>query len=307
MNRRLNREIINYIRNNISDRVLPGEPLKNHTSYRTGGEAELLVCAASSADAEWIYRFASQEGLPLKIIGAATNLIAPGEGTGGIVLKTESSRADISFSGDNSVEAEAGVPLDALIREAAGRGLGGLNHLAGIPGTVGGAIFMNAGTAKGDTASVIISVEALTPSGKRIRLSGEDLSAGYRTSIFKCNNWIILKAEFRLVEVNRDRTIKQIDRIWKKRGELYPLELPSAGSVFKNPKGSHAGRLIQEAGCSGLSVGSARVSEKHCNFIINTGNATSGDIIRLIEMVREKVYQKSGIYLELEQEIFQPL
>jgi UDP-N-acetylmuramate dehydrogenase len=304
---RVDKKYINEIRDNIGDRVLTSEPLLNHTSYQTGGEVELLVCANNAEETEWIYRFASEKGLPLKVIGAGTNLIAPQRGTAGIILKTKSDEASISFIDNTVVEADAGVPLDTLIREAARRGLGGLNHLAGIPGTVGGAVFMNAGTGGGDTASVIRSVEAVTPSGKKLRLAGADLNPGYRTSIFRCNRWLIVRAEFNLTESQRNKISEEIDRIWKKRMNSYPMESPNAGSVFKNPAGEYAGRLIEEAGCRGLSVGGAKVSEKHSNFIINTGGASSNDIIKLIEMVRKGVYHKFDIYLELEQEIIPSL
>ncbi len=295
--------VIENIKENISGEVLPSEPLSAHTTYRTGGEAELLIIAADGNDAKWVYRFALDNGHRLTVIGAGSNIIVPDEGMEGIVLKTKSEGARIDFSGNGKAIVDAGVYLDSLIRSAAQENLGGFEHITGIPGTVGGAVVMNAGTNDGEVSAIIDSVEAVTPGGELLNLSPSDMGFGYRTSIFQGNDWLITNAAFNLVEVDGAAALKNIDRIWKERGKLYPMQFPNAGSVFRNPEGSHAGYLIEEAGLKGLKVGGAEVSEKHGNFIINTGNATSSDIIGLIELVREKVREKFGITLALEQKI----
>ena len=295
--------IINEIRNNIRGEVLDSEPLSNHTTYRTGGDADLLVSVNDATEAEWMYRFCLEKDLPLKIIGAGSNLIVAHSGIRGIVMKTRSREAVIDFENQGRVISDAGVYLDTLIRELAERGYGGLNCIAGIPGTVGGAVFMNAGTGGGDVSSLLENVEVVTPEGRKAILAPEDIQFGYRSSIFHDNGWLILRAEFRIKEVDRETELNEIDRIWEKRMKLYPMNFPTAGSVFKNPEGDRAGRLLDRAGCGGLKVGDAMISEKHANFIINTGNASSDDILKLIKIGRERVFQKFGIRLELEQEM----
>ena len=162
---------------------------------------------------------------------------------------------------------------------------------------------MNAGTGEGDVSSVIIWADAVSPGGREVRLSGGEMEFGYRKSIFQNNDWLIVRAAFRITEADRQKTLNEIDRIWKRRKKLYPMDFPTAGSVFMNPEGAHAGRLIEQAGCRGLRLGGAEVSEKHGNFIVNRNNASPDDILRLIEIVRERVSRKFGITLELEQEI----
>jgi len=299
----MNAKLIGEIRDNISGEILLSEPLSRHTTYRTGGKADILVQVRDGTEAEWIYRFGKQNGLPVTIIGAGSNLIVRESGIRGLVIKTKSGSASVIFDQKTRVVADAGVYLDNLIKRAAEHGFGGLNDIAGIPGTVGGAVFMNAGTGEGDVSSVIIWADAVSPGGREVRLSGGEMEFGYRKSIFQNNDWLIVRAAFRITEADRQKTLNEIDRIWKRRKKLYPMDFPTAGSVFMNPEGAHAGRLIEQAGCRGLRLGGAEVSEKHGNFIVNRNNASPDDILRLIEIVRERVSRKFGITLELEQEI----
>jgi UDP-N-acetylmuramate dehydrogenase len=295
--------VIEHIRDNIRGDVIPSGPLSGLNTYRTGGEAELLVIAADGNDAQWVYQFAGDNGHGLTVIGAGSNIIVPDSGIEGIILKTKSESARIDFNENGKVTVDAGVYLDSLIRCSAQKNLGGFEHITGIPGTVGGAVVMNAGTNDGNVSDIIDNVLALTPEGEILELKLSDLGFGYRTSIFQQNDWLITSAVFNLVEVDGKEALRNIDRIWKERGRLYPMQMPNAGSVFRNPEGKHAGYLIEQAGLKGTRVGGAEVSEKHGNFIINTGSATSSDIIALIELVREKVQDKFGITLELEQKI----
>lgn len=281
--------------------MLPSEPLSNHTTYRIGGEAEILVCASSSDEASAVYRFAGKEEIPLTVLGAGSNVIAPDGGIDGIVLKLESSRAAVEFGGDGIVVSDAGVPLLALARAAAGKGLGGLVSIAGVPGTVGGAVLMNARVDKEDTASFLISVEVLTSSGKRRVFRRGELPFGYRSSIFQDSDWLILRAAFKLQPGDPGRLLEEVEEEWKRWRTNFPLEPPNAGSVFKRPPGDYAGRLIEEAGCKGLRMGGAIVGEQHANFIFNVDNATAADILGLIDEVRRRTYEKTGVYLELEQ------
>ncbi|MBD3178283.1 MAG: UDP-N-acetylmuramate dehydrogenase [Candidatus Latescibacteria bacterium] len=299
----INSTVIDEIRDNIKGQLLHLEPMKNHTTYKTGGAAKLLACPRDSKEAEWLYRFAHRHEIGTTVIGAGSNIIAPRRGIEGLVIKTRSSGARLEFKSGERLIAEAGVYLDSLIRRAAERGFGGLAALAGIPGTVGGAVFMNAGTRKGDISRVVNWVEALTADGEKLRLNAGEIEFGYRESIFRHRPWLILRGEFRLQRADMEKTLHEIDRIWEKRMRSYPMQLPTAGSVFKNPEGRHAGELIDRAGCGGMRVGGAMVSEMHANFIVNLGGANSDDIIELVRRVRKKVFQKFGVFLQLEQKI----
>ncbi len=299
----MNKKQIDVIRSNVEGLILHGEPLSNHTSYKIGGRAEYMLCPESSDGAQWIYEFAKKESIPLTIIGAGSNIIVPDNGIDGIVLKLRNSSAPIVDAGGGRILADAGVILWDLARETARMGLRGLEPVAGIPGTVGGAVYMNAGTKDGDIASLLEKVEVLTSRGRKRVFLKNELSFGYRKSALQGTNWLILRAQFKLKRGNPEQLKKIIEQIQKERQSKFPLEVPSAGSVFKRPRGDYAGRLIEEAGCKGMKVGGASVSRSHANFIINSGGATADDILKLISEVRRQVYDKFGIYLELEQEL----
>jgi UDP-N-acetylmuramate dehydrogenase len=297
----VNETILNKIRSRVRGTLLEGEPLSNHTTYRVGGSAELLVCPDDIEGAEWLYRFARREGMPLAVIGAGSNVIAPDDGVEGIVLKIRRGRGGIEFDGGNRVRAEAGVDLTDLARAAAAEGLGGISALAGIPGTVGGAVWMNAGAGDVETADLLGSVEVVTSEGRRRRLARDDITFGYRHSLFQENDWLIVGAEFELPRGDRPEIERAMERLVAERNSKYPMEYPNAGSVFKRPAGDYAGRLIEAAGCKGLRVGDAAVSERHANFIVNLGSAGSAEILELIALVRERVRDRTGVELELEQ------
>lgn len=297
----MDKRIIDKIRLKIKGEVRTSESLSRHTTYAVGGEAELLVCPENGREAAWLYRFARRGGIPITIIGAGSNVIAPDEGIGGIVMCTENASAEIRFLGDGRVRAEAGAALTDLARAAAARGLGGAEPLAGIPGTVGGAVTMNAGTKERDTASITDRVEVVTSGGRRRVFTGSELSFGYRKSLFQDSGWLILGAEFLLRPGDPGEITDAIGRVCRERESKYPLDIPSAGSVFKRPPGDYAGRLIEEAGCKGLRVGGAAVSDTHANFFLNLGRAKASDILELISVVRRRVFDRSGVYLELEQ------
>jgi UDP-N-acetylmuramate dehydrogenase len=296
----MNKSITEEIRKNIDGDVWPTESLKKHTTYGIGGEAELLVRPNDSRGAAWLYRFARKKRMPLTILGAGSNVIAPDEGIDGIVLKTISSSGRMELIGEGMVRSDAGVGLLTLAAWAARKGLAGLEHIAWIPGTVGGAITMNAGTKEREISELVHKVRVLTPSGRRVFRSDE-LSFGYRRSVFRDADWLIIDADFRLFSDDPERIKASIERIGEQRRRKFPIEIPSAGSVFKRPPGDFAGRLIEEAGCKGLHVGDAAVSEQHANFIVNLGKAGSADIMELICLVRKRVFERTGILLELEQ------
>ena len=295
---------ITIIEDNIKGAVYTDEPLSNHTTYKVGGKAECLVCPDSSEGAEWVYSYARKRSIPISILGGGSNVIAPDQGIKGIVLKLKNSDARIEFPGESNIIADAGVTLIDLAKAAAAKGLMGFEPIAGIPGTVGGAVFMNAGTKHGDTASLLEKVEVITGSGRRREFFRDELAFGYRQSAVQKTGWLILRAHFRLEKGDPELITECIKRTYRERQRKFPLDLPNAGSVFKRPPGDYAGRLIEEAGCKGIKVGGASVSERHANFIINSDHATAEDITGLIAEIRRIVYDKYGIYLELEQELF---
>lgn len=297
----MNTKLVREIRKSVAGKVLPGEPLARHTTYRVGGAAEVLVCPRDADDAARVYAFVRDRGVPLVVLGAGSNVIAPDEGIAGVVLKTASADARIVFLGGGRVRAEAGVPLLDLVRATAARGLAGLEPLAGIPGTVGGAVVMNAGTRDVEIAALLSRVDVVTSPGRRRLLAAAECCFGYRRSLFLGTDWLVLGAEFKLARGDARRSLETIDSFLEERGRKYHPEIPSAGSVFKRPPGMYAGRLIEEAGCKGMRVGDAVVADWHANFIVNAGRATAGDIMALVSAVRARVYERSGVYLELEQ------
>ena len=295
------KSLLDRIRESVRGEILPGEPLMNHTTYRVGGAAEVLVRPATAADAVRAFRFAKTRGVPLTLLGAGSNVIAPDEGIAGIVVETKNALGGIAYREKTLARAGAGVPLVDLAGDAARRGLRGLEPLACIPGTVGGAVVMNAGTRGGDMAGAVERIGVCTPPGRTRILEAGELGFGYRRSMLLGSDWLVLWAEIRLSPGDRRASLKAIDEQWEERRRKYPLDEPSAGSVFKRPPGDYAGRLIEISGCKGMRAGGALVSERHANFIVNTGSATAADIMALIARVRRKVYEDTGTYLELEQ------
>lgn len=293
--------IIDRIRSLVRGEILESESLSGHTTYRVGGEAEYLVAAADSIEAERVYIEALNGGIPVTILGWGSNVIAPDGGIEGIVLKTSSESARMEFPGGGHAVVDAGISLIDLARVAAGKGLKGLEPIAGIPGTLGGAVIMNAGTDDGDTGSLISRITVVTPEGIRREFTGEEAAFGYRSSIFQGTGWLVLEAVLDLGAGDPEKLTAEILRIQEERKAKFPLDDPNAGSVFKRPPGDYAGRLIEEAGCKGLRRGGATVSPRHANFIINAGGATAADILGLAGELRRRVHEFSGIWLEMEQ------
>lgn len=293
--------VIDRIRSAVSGNILESEPLSGHTTYRVGGKAEYLVPAADSTEAEKVYVEALSGGIPVTILGWGSNVIAPDGGIEGIVLKMSSESARMEFPGSGRVLVDAGVSLIDLARAAAGKGLKGLEPIAGIPGTLGGAIIMNAGTDDGDTGSLISRVTVVTPEGVRRDFTRDEAAFGYRSSVFQGAGWLVLEAELAMSSGDPEKLTAEILRIQEERKAKFPLDDPNAGSVFKRPPGDYAGRLIEAAGCKGLRRGGATVSPRHANFIINAGEATAADILELAGELRRRVHEFSGIWLEMEQ------
>ena len=281
-------------------RMVLNAPMKEYTSFRTGGAAALLVSPGNREELSFALKTLAERGIEHIVIGNGTNLLVRDAGYRGVILRMGEAFQHVGIDG-NRMEAGAGVLLSVAAKEAAAASLKGLEFAAGIPGTVGGAVFMNAGAYDGEISQVLESAEILSKDGAKTFILGKDeLELSYRHSLLQQTGDILLKAVFRLEKGNRDEINAKMQELAAKRAEKQPLSYPSAGSFFKRPPGHFAGKLIQDAGLRGLTVGGAQVSALHAGFIINTGNATATDVINLMEIVRGVVFEKFGVMLEPE-------
>ncbi|WP_310550473.1 UDP-N-acetylmuramate dehydrogenase [Paenibacillus glufosinatiresistens] len=274
------------------------ESLKEYVFTRMGGVADLLAIPADYEEFCAIAAYAARNGVPLTVLGNGSNVIIRDGGVRGIVLYT-AGLDRIEQDGEWLV-AQCGARIIDVSRRALELGLTGLEFACGIPGTVGGALYMNAGAYGGEIADVLHSALAVNPEGKLVKLGGEALSWGYRSSIFAEGGYLVLEARFALKEGDRADIREKMDHLTELRESKQPLEYPSCGSVFKRPPGRYAGQLIQESGLQGTRIGGAEVSRKHAGFIVNAENATAGDYISLIHHVRATVLEKFGVELETE-------
>ena len=283
--------------------LLAGEPLSKHTSFRVGGPAELLACPRSEEELAALLRQCARMELRPRVLGGGTNILAPDGGVPGVVISTRGLDS-LELPEDGSISAGAGVPLARLAVFAQKNGLTGLEFAHGIPGTVGGGMYMNAGAYGGELAQVAVSARFLTAEGELRTLVGEEMGLGYRRSAFMGLPGVIVSARFRLEAGDPETIQARMRELMERRRASQPLELPSAGSTFKRPVGGYAAALIQEAGLKGFRVGDAAVSEKHAGFVVNLGHASSADVLTLIARVRETVRARSGIELEPEVRIW---
>jgi UDP-N-acetylmuramate dehydrogenase len=281
-------------------RARPEEPMAHHTTLRIGGPAALYVEVASASELGGLSQWARGAGRELVVMGKGSNLIVPDEGTRAIVASTYPRMSGVEREGEADIRAQAGATLGRLARFALEWGLGGTERLASIPGTVGGALAMNAGTPEGSIGDVTRSVTALTPEGAVQELKAKDLDFSYRTSAIRPRGLAAVEAVFELEPCEPAEIRDRIERDLERRKASTPWGEPSAGSVFVNPPGDAAGRLIDAAGLKGLTVGGAQVSQRHANFIVNRGGATASDVLALIGKVRSEVLKQTGVELELE-------
>ena len=290
-------------------RALPGlqmrrdEPLCRHTSFRIGGPAAVMVFPKTEDELIAALRLCADLETVPAVLGAGTNVLAPDEGLPGVVISTRELN-DIRMVGDCEIEAECGVTLARLAVFARDRGLTGLEFAHGIPGTVGGGMYMNAGAYGGELVQVAVSARFLTLTGEVREYHGEEMGLSYRHSAFMEQTGLIVSARFRLRPGDPEAVTARMRELMEKRKASQPLELPSAGSTFKRPVGGYAAALIQEAGLKGFRVGDAAVSEKHAGFVVNLGHASSADVLTLIARVRETVKARCGIELEPEVRIW---
>ncbi len=274
------------------------EPASGFTTYRAGGRAEVVVKPGSADEMVWLSAWCRSRGVPLTVLGRGSNILVSDNGLRGVTALTER-LSGMDFSGDTAV-AQAGALWDDVVRLSAERGLAGFERTSGIPGSVGGAVRMNAGAFGQETFDRLVSVEALDASGRVVSLEKKSIAYGYR-SVAGLSGLIILSAKFKFGAGDSAALLEERSRVLSARAAKQPLNCPSAGSVFKRPPGDYASRLIDASGLKGLRIGGAEVSAKHAGFIVNSGGASAADIFALICEVRSRVKAATGVELELEQ------
>ena len=282
------------------ERIIPRAPMARFTTFRVGGPADVLVNIDSAAEISVALRAAKAAGVPVTIIGNGSNLLVRDGGIRGLVVRIAQPMSAITREGD-VLHAQAGATLPSVAGFAQRSGLAGLAPMAGIPGTMGGAVIMNAGAYGGEMSQVVTRVDAIARSdGKPIRFEGKSLGFAYRHSAMMDANVIVTDVTLRLAPGDPDAIARQTEELLAARREKQPLEYPSAGSTFKRPEGAFAAKLIDDAGLKGLRVGDAQVSEKHAGFIVNLGNATASDILALMGEVQSRVRARFDVNLEPE-------
>lgn len=296
----MNQEFLNQLCSIVgSDHVCTDEPMKKHTTFRIGGPADYFVTPHSREEIARVLAACRERGIPCYILGNGSNLLVSDKGYRGVILQMFKNFNDIHVEG-TCLTARAGALLSKIAKKALEHGLAGVEFAAGIPGTLGGAAVMNAGAYGGEMKDVLEEVTVLTQEGEILTLKKEELELGYRSSIISRKGYIVLEAKLRLQRGSREEIEARMEELKEKRVSKQPLEYPSAGSTFKRPEGYFAGKLIMEAGLRGFSVGDAQVSEKHCGFVINKGEATAEQVRELMREVARRVEENSGVRLEPE-------
>ena len=279
-------------------KVLTGEPMSRHTTFRVGGPADVLV-RPTVEQLAGVLGLCREYGEPYTLIGNGSNLLVGDGGIRGVVIELAEPAGAIEVNG-NEITAQAGAMLAKIANTAAAAGLAGMEFASGIPGTIGGAVVMNAGAYGGEMKDILVHVKVLNEQGEEKELTVEELELGYRRSCILEKYYLITEATVRLTPGHEEEIRAKMKELNEKRIEKQPLSYPSAGSTFKRPEGYFAGKLIMDAGLRGYTVGGAQVSEKHCGFVINKGGATAADIRQLMQDVAEKVYEQYGVQLEPE-------
>lgn len=279
--------------------VWPEEPMKKHTTFQVGGPADYFVEPQDTKELKTAMKLCRENGIPYFILGNGSNLLVSDKGYRGAVIHIGKALGQVRAEKDR-LYAGAGAMLAKVAAKAWEAGLTGLEFASGIPGTLGGAMVMNAGAYGGEMAQVVRSVTVLTKEGEEQKLSIQEMDMGYRKSCILPMEYIVTEAELKLAAGNKKEIRARMDELAARRKEKQPLEFPSAGSTFKRPEGYFAGKLIMDAGLAGFQIGGACVSEKHCGFVINKDGATASDIFELCRKIRECIEKKNGVSLELE-------
>lgn len=277
--------------------VLKDEPMSRHTSFRIGGTADFFALPESAEEVKKIFMLCKEYSVPITLLGNGSNVLASDAGIEGVVISISDKMSKIEICGED-IFAGAGVMLSKLSNAAAREALSGLEFASGIPGTLGGAIVMNAGAYGGEMKDVIKAVGVMDSDGNVFEIPAKDAGFGYRTSVF--SKYLVLYGKMRLKKGKQDEIKAKMAELNAKRKEKQPLNFPSAGSTFKRPEGYFAGKLIEDAGLKGYRVGGAQVSEKHSGFVVNVGGATAKDVKTLIEDVQKKVKRDFDVVLERE-------
>ena len=285
------------------EQIKKKEPMLNHTSLHIGGEADYLVTPLSTDEVRAVISVCKQENMPYYIMGNGSNLLVSDQGYRGLIIKLGEEFSAIWVKDDNIVTAQAGVLLAKLANVVADHGLTGFEFASGIPGTLGGAVTMNAGAYDGEMKQCLVGARVMDEQGNLLKLSLEEMKLGYRSSILQMQNYILLEADIKLYPGDEQKIRQKMNDLNTQRREKQPLEQYSAGSTFKRPQGYFAGKLIHDAGLRGYQVGGAAVSEKHCGFVINKDHATAEDFLAIINDVIRIVEEKYGVRLEPEVKI----
>ena len=281
------------------DNVRINEPMKNHTTFKIGGPAQYYVTPESVTQIQEVVSLCRDMNIPLHVIGNGSNILVGDDGVDGVVLALFNTFSDYEIK-DNVITAQAGMSLIKLAVIALREGLTGLEFASGIPGSVGGAVYMNAGAYDGQMKDVVTSVTVLDEAGN-IRILGRDeLDMGYRTSAVAKHNMIVLQVIIELKAGDKEQIKDRMNQLSELRKQKQPLEYPSAGSTFKRPEGYFAGKLIADAGLKGYGIGGAAVSEKHAGFVVNMGGATAKDVVELTDYIKKRIIEQFGVTLELE-------
>ncbi len=289
-------EILNYL---PADRLLFNEEMKNHTTFKIGGPVDIMVLPQDEEDVRTVISFCRQRGIPLFIFGVGSNLLVRDRGIRGIAMKLGENLDQVEVNGEE-IQAQAGVKICALARIAAFHSLSGLEFAEGIPGSLGGALVMNAGAYNGEMQAVVLEARAISPEGSIITFNNEDMQFGYRQSIFQSNGYIIISVGLKLATGNRNEIEERMLEFARRREEKQPLDKPSAGSTFRRPSGFYVGPMLEELGLKGYRLGGAQVSGKHAGFIVNNGNATARDVLDLIAYIQQKARERFGVDLQPE-------
>ena len=289
-----------------SQNVRPDEPLAEHTTFRIGGPAQWLVTPRSEDEVAAVVSTCEAGGVPWRVLGLGSNVLAPDEGLDGVTLLLADNFADVEVLPGGLVRAAAGATNAAMAAAARNDGLAGYEFASGIPGTVGGAAIMNAGAYEGQFSDVAVEVRCLVPDGNSwsiVNVPAAEANWGYRTSRMMREGWVVLGATLQLRADSPAAIAARIEELRERRESKQPLEMPSAGSTFKRPEGYFAGTLIEQCGLKGKHVGRAEVSRKHAGFVVNAGGATCADVLALIKKVQDTVFTATGVTLEPEVKI----
>ncbi len=282
-----------------ADRIKTKEPMKDYTSFKVGGLADFMVTPESVEELKKVIAFCRKKHLSFFILGLGSNILVRDKGIRGVVIKLGNSFKNMTIDGER-ISAEAGISLSYLAKEASAYGLSGLEFAEGIPGSLGGAVVMNAGAYGGEMKDILTEVTAINYNGDIKKYTPDEMSMAYRKSIFQLNGDTVISAVIQLHKDKQESIQARMDDYAFRRQEKQPLEFPSAGSTFRRPPNHFVGPMIEELGLKGYKIGGAQVSTKHAGFIINTGNATASDILELIAFIQKRVKERYGVELQTE-------